>query len=96
MAILLMLIPISLVLLGASMSLVPYLFSAGYGALLALRGETYAGQRGLRARDLLVAGLATLYALWLVYAGGLSQDQPGAAGRGRGRLCLGSQARPVR
>jgi arginine:ornithine antiporter/lysine permease len=63
----------SLVLLGASMSLVPYLFSAGYGALLALRGETYAGQRGLRARDLLVAGLATLYALWLVYAGGLSQ-----------------------
>jgi len=62
-----------LVLLGASMSLVPYLFSAGYGALLALRGDTYAGQRGLRARDLLVAGLATLYALWLVYAGGLSQ-----------------------
>jgi len=63
----------SLVLLGASMSLVPYLFSAGYGALLALRGETYAGQPALRFRDLLVAGLATVYALWLVYAGGLSQ-----------------------
>lgn len=63
----------SLVLLGASMSLVPYLFSAGYGALLALRGETYGGQPGLRVRDLLVAGLATVYALWLVYAGGLSQ-----------------------
>lgn len=41
--------------------------------MLALRGETYGGQPGLRVRDLLVAGLATVYALWLVYAGGLSQ-----------------------
>ena len=39
--------------------------------LLAWRGESYEGQAGLRRKDLLVAALALLYAVWLLYAGGL-------------------------
>ncbi|WP_114238517.1 arginine-ornithine antiporter [Dyella sp. C9] len=61
----------SLVMLAASMSLIPYLFSAGYGLLLAVRGETYQGEPRARRRDTLVSGVAVLYSLWLVYAGGL-------------------------
>lgn len=61
----------SLVVLAASMGLLPYLFSAAYGFMLSLRGETYAGQAAERNKDLLITGVATLYTLWLVYAGGL-------------------------
>ncbi len=39
--------------------------------LLGLRGEGYENARGERRKDLLIAGIATLYALWLVYAGGV-------------------------
>ncbi len=63
----------SLVLLGASMALVPYLFSAAYGVQVAWRGEGYADPSAPRLRDLVVAMLATVYALWLVYAGGVTQ-----------------------
>lgn len=63
----------SLVLLGASMALVPYLFSAGYGVLIAWRGEGYTDPAAPRRRDLFVALLATVYAVWLVYAGGVAQ-----------------------
>ncbi len=63
----------SLVLLGASMALVPYLFSAAYGVQVAWRGEGYADPSAPRRRDLVVAVLATVYALWLVYAGGVKQ-----------------------
>ncbi len=63
----------SLVLLGASMALVPYLFSAAYGVQVAWRGEGYADPAAPRRRDLVVALLATAYAVWLVYAGGLAQ-----------------------
>ncbi len=63
----------SLVLLGASMALVPYLFSAAYGVQVAWRGEGYADPSAPRRRDLVVAVLATVYALWLVYAGGVTQ-----------------------
>jgi arginine:ornithine antiporter/lysine permease len=63
----------SLVLLGASMALVPYLFSAAYGVLVAWRGEGYADPSAPRRRDLVIAVLATVYALWLVYAGGVTQ-----------------------
>ncbi|PRN04177.1 arginine-ornithine antiporter [Pseudomonas sp. LLC-1] len=61
----------SLIYLASSMILVPYLWSAAYAVLLAVRGETYAGQPGLRRKDLLVALVALLYAVWLLYAGGL-------------------------
>lgn len=61
----------SLIYLASSMILVPYFWSAAYAVLLALRGESYAGQPGLRRKDLLVGLVALLYAVWLLYAGGL-------------------------
>ena len=61
----------SLIYLASSMILVPYLWSAAYAVLLALRGETYAGHAGTRRKDLVVALVALVYAIWLLYAGGL-------------------------
>ncbi|MBC7212577.1 MAG: arginine-ornithine antiporter, partial [Pseudomonas sp.] len=61
----------SLIYLASSMILVPYFWSAAYAVLLAWRGEGYQGQAGLRRKDLLVAAIALLYAIWLLYAGGL-------------------------
>jgi arginine:ornithine antiporter/lysine permease len=61
----------SLIYLASSMILVPYLWSAAYAVLIAVRGESYAGQPGLRRKDLMVASVALLYAVWLLYAGGL-------------------------
>ncbi|MDH2016157.1 arginine-ornithine antiporter, partial [Pseudomonas juntendi] len=45
--------------------------SAAYALLLAVRGESYAAQPRLRRKDVLVALVALLYAIWLLYAGGL-------------------------
>jgi arginine:ornithine antiporter/lysine permease len=59
---------LDLLYLATSLILLPYLWSAGYQVLLAVRGETYAG--GGRTKDLAVGLLATVYAVWLVYAGG--------------------------
>nr|WP_314481342.1 arginine-ornithine antiporter [uncultured Pseudomonas sp.] len=61
----------SLIYLASSMILAPYLWSAAYAMSLALRGETYEGQPARRRKDLLVAFIAVVYALWLLYAGGL-------------------------
>ncbi len=61
----------SLIYLASSMILVPYLWSAAYAVLLAVRAETYDGQPALRRKDLLVALIALVYAVWLLYAGGL-------------------------
>jgi len=61
----------SLIYLASSMILVPYLWSAAYAVLLAVRGETYEGLAAVRQRDLLIAAVALLYAIWLLYAGGL-------------------------
>lgn len=61
---------LGLVLLATSLILLPYLWSAAYQVLLAIRGETYGDGRG-RTRDLLIGGVAVVYAVWLVYAGGL-------------------------
>ncbi|MFN3767701.1 MAG: arginine-ornithine antiporter [Ectopseudomonas guguanensis] len=62
---------LSLIYLASSMILVPYLWSAVYALLLALRGETYEDQAGLRRKDLAVGLLAVGYAIWLLYAGGV-------------------------
>ena len=63
---------LSLVNLGTSMILLPYAWAALYGLQLAWRGQAYRGSpQWLRRRDVAVAGVALLYALWLVYAGGL-------------------------
>src|SRR5690606_13269265 len=62
---------LSLLYLATSMILVPYFWSAAYGLLLGVRGEGYAGAAGERRKDVLNAAIATLYAMWLVYAGGM-------------------------
>lgn len=62
----------SLIYLASSMILVPYFWSAAYAVLLTLRGEGYAEQPQLRRKDLVVALVALLYAVWLLYAGGSS------------------------
>jgi len=58
-----------LIYLATSLILLPYLWSAAYQVLLALRGETYEAGHG-RVKDLVVGALALAYAVWLVYAGG--------------------------
>lgn len=58
-----------LIYLATSLILLPYLWSAAYQVLLAVRGETYGHGPG-RTRDLLVGLVALAYAVWLVYAGG--------------------------
>lgn len=58
-------------LLATSMILVPYFWSAAYALLLAIRGETYEQAPGARGKDLMIAVISVLYALWLLYAGGI-------------------------
>ncbi len=60
----------TLVLLATSLILLPYLWSAAYQVLLAVRGETYENGDG-RTKDLVIGVNALIYAIWLVYAGGL-------------------------
>ncbi|MBA1237300.1 arginine-ornithine antiporter [Pseudomonas kunmingensis] len=62
---------LSLLYLATSMILVPYFWSAAYALLLGVRGEGYESAPGERRKDLLTAVIATLYAVWLVYAGGI-------------------------
>lgn len=58
--------------LTSSLVLIPYLLVAAYGLQLAQSGESYTrDEAALRRKDLIVAGIATLYALLMVYAGGL-------------------------
>lgn len=59
----------NLVYLATSLILLPYLWSAAYQVLLAVRGETYEDGHG-RAKDLVIGAVALGYAVWLVYAGG--------------------------
>ncbi len=56
----------------SSMTLLPYLLVAAYGAKLAWRGETYAApaEAGVRRKDRVVGVLATLYAAAMLLAGG--------------------------
>lgn len=67
----------TLVLLATSLILLPYLWSAAYQVLLAIRGETYENGEG-RTRDMLIGGIALVYAIWLVYAGGAEYLLTGA------------------
>ena len=62
---------LSLIYLATSMILVPYLWSAAYAFLLALRSETYEQALAERKKDLIIGGIALLYAVWLLYAGGV-------------------------
>lgn len=58
--------------LTSSMILLPYLLVAAYALKLAWSGDTYAETPKGRAGDLVRAGLATLYTVGLIYAGGLT------------------------
>lgn len=62
----------ALVLLASSLILLPYLFSAMYQVKLAVTGEGYEENSRGKGRDLAVGVAATVYALWLLYAAGLS------------------------
>src|SRR5215831_10406902 len=57
--------------LTSAMNLIPFLLVAAYGLLLARRGETYDVRPGERRRDLIIAGIATIYTMFLLWAGGL-------------------------
>ena len=56
-----------LILLATSMYLIPYLLSALYGVAVARNGE----QPATDLRFMVITVLASLYATWLIYAGGL-------------------------
>ena len=57
--------------LTSATTLIPYLFVAAYGLMIAKRGETYDVRPEERQRDLILASLAVLYTLFMIYAGGL-------------------------
>jgi arginine:ornithine antiporter / lysine permease len=57
--------------LTSVMALIPFLFVAAYGLRLARRGETYEVRPEERSRDFVIAGIAVLYTVFLIFAGGL-------------------------
>ncbi|AHG41289.1 amino acid APC transporter [Pseudomonas syringae CC1557] len=62
---------LSLIYLATSMILIPYLWSAAYALLLAIKGESYENAKSERRKDLIIAAVALMYAIWLIYAGGV-------------------------
>lgn len=59
--------------LSTSLALLPYLLAAAYALKLGLTGEAYDGvARGVRTRETVVAGAATIYTLFLFDAAGLT------------------------
>lgn len=57
--------------LTSVMGLIPYLFVAAYGFLIAKRGETYHNEPKIQTRDYWIAGIACLYTIFMIYAGGM-------------------------
>ncbi|MGJ7511981.1 basic amino acid/polyamine antiporter [Variovorax sp. GT1P44] len=57
--------------LTSSMALIPYLFVAGYGLMISKRGESYQLRPSERKRDLIIASIAVVYTVFMIYAGGL-------------------------
>lgn len=57
--------------LTSSLTLIPYFLVAAYGLKLAKTGETYGNNDPDHRRDLIVAVIATVYSLLMLYAGGL-------------------------
>ena len=55
--------------LTAALSLIPYLLAAAYALKLTATRETYGNGKSLVA-DMVIAGLATVYTLFLIYAAG--------------------------
>ena len=57
--------------LTSATTLIPYFLVAAYGLMIARRGETYDLRPGERQRDMVLAGVAVLYTVFMLYAGGL-------------------------
>lgn len=57
--------------LTSAMALIPYLFVAAYGFMISKRGESYQVRPQERRRDLIMAGVAVIYTVFMIYAGGL-------------------------
>lgn len=57
--------------LTSAMALIPYLLVAGYAVLISRRGETYDVRPQERTRDLVIAGMAVIYTLFMIFAGGM-------------------------
>ena len=57
--------------LTSATTLIPYFLVAAYGLIIAKRGETYEVRPEERKRDLVLAGIAVAYTLFMIYAGGL-------------------------
>jgi arginine:ornithine antiporter/lysine permease len=56
--------------LTSMMSLIPFFLVAAYGAMIAHRGETYDVRPKERQRDRVITGIAVLYTVFLIFAGG--------------------------
>jgi arginine:ornithine antiporter / lysine permease len=56
--------------LCSALSLIPYMLAAGYALKLGITRETYENDPGARNRQALVAGVATFYTVFLLYAAG--------------------------
>jgi arginine:ornithine antiporter/lysine permease len=57
--------------LTSVMSLIPFFLVAAYALLMTRRGETYEMRPGERTRDMIFAGIAVIYTLFLIYAAGM-------------------------
>ncbi|MDM0011292.1 basic amino acid/polyamine antiporter [Variovorax sp. J22P168] len=57
--------------LTSAMALIPYLFVAAYGFMISKRGESYQLRPEDRKRDLIMASVAVVYTIFMIYAGGL-------------------------
>jgi arginine:ornithine antiporter/lysine permease len=57
--------------LTSAMTLIPYLFVAAYGFKVSKGGEAYATAPEGRQRDLIMAGIAVFYTIFMIYAGGM-------------------------
>jgi arginine:ornithine antiporter / lysine permease len=58
--------------LTAALSLIPYFLAAAYAVKLTVTRETYGDGKSL-APDMVIAALATLYTLFLIYAAGIDK-----------------------
>ena len=54
----------------SALTLIPFVLAAGYALKLVITRETYDTDPAGRTRDLIVAGVATIYTLFLLYAAG--------------------------
>jgi arginine:ornithine antiporter/lysine permease len=57
--------------LCTSLALIPYLLTAAYALKLVVTGDTYESDRKNRRKQAIVAAVATIYTVFLVYAAGL-------------------------